>query len=98
TVAVALLVAQQLLGDAAATVVSVHEVSLRQSRVAPALLGRVNAAKRLLDTIAMLAGALAGGLVGEALGLRWALALAGAVPLAAAFHFARATARRLDPA
>jgi Na+/melibiose symporter-like transporter len=58
---VGLLVAQQLLGDGAATVASVHEVTLRQSRVAPQLRGRANAAKRLLDTIAMLAGALAGG-------------------------------------
>src|SRR5262249_51300686 len=60
-VGVGLLVAQQLLGDGAATVASVHEVTLRQSRVAPAVRGRANAAKRLLDTIAMLAGALAGG-------------------------------------
>src|SRR5262249_20771245 len=95
-VGVGLLVAQQLLGDGAATVASVHEVTLRQSRVAPAVRGRANAAKRLLDTIAMLAGALAGGATGEALGLRWALALAGIVPLGAALGFGRTTARRAD--
>src|SRR5262249_19522583 len=55
---IALLVAQQLIGDGAYTVATVHEVSLRQARIAPGLLGRANAAKRLLDTTAMLAGAL----------------------------------------
>jgi len=92
-VGIGLLVAQQLLGDGAATVASVHEVTLRQSRVAPAVRGRANAAKRLLDTIAMLAGALAGGAVGEALGLRWALGLAGIVPLGAALGLGCTTAR-----
>jgi len=91
---VALLVAQQLLGDGAATVASVHEVSLRQSRVPPEVLGRAHAAKRVLDTAAMLAGALAGGVLGEALGLRWALAVAGLVPLGTALGCARTTARR----
>jgi predicted MFS family arabinose efflux permease len=86
----ALLLAQQVVGDAAYTVANVHEVSLRQSRVAPAVLGRANAAKRLLDTAAMLAGALAGGAVGEAFGLRWALVLAGVTPLLAALGLARA--------
>lgn len=92
-VGMGLLVAQQLLGDGAATVASVHEVTLRQTRVAPAVRGRANAAKRLLDTIAMLAGALAGGAIGEALGLRWALALAGIVPLGAALGFGCTMAR-----
>jgi hypothetical protein len=48
----------------------------------------------VLDTGAMLAGALAGGVLGEALGLRWALAVAGLVPLGTALGCARTTARR----
>ncbi len=90
----ALLLAQQLLGDGAYAVANVHEVSLRQSRVPRDVLGRANAAKRLLDTAAMLAGALVGGAIGEAFGLRAALVLAGGVPLLAALGLARATARR----
>jgi predicted MFS family arabinose efflux permease len=89
---IALLVAQQLFGDAAFTVASVHEVSVRQARLPPDLLGRANAAKRLLDSAAMLAGAFAGGVLGETFGLRSALVLAGCVPLLAAVGLARSTA------
>jgi len=88
-----LLVAQQLVGDGAYTVASVHEVSLRQSRVPAGVLGRANAAKRLLDTAAMGLGALAAGVVGQAGDLRSALVLAGAVPLLAGVALARSTRR-----
>jgi len=91
-----LLLAQQLVGDGAYTVASVHEVSLRQARVPAGLLGRANAAKRLLDTAAMGLGALAAGVVGQAGGLRWALTLAGAVPLLAGIALARSAPRRGD--
>jgi hypothetical protein len=60
----------------------------------PPVLGRAHAAKRVLDTVAMLAGALAGGVLGDALGLRWALAVAGLVPLGTALGCARTMARR----
>jgi len=94
TAGVVLLAAQQLVGDGAYTIASVHEVSLRQARVPAGLLGRANAAKRLLDTAAMGAGALAAGVLGQVGDLRWALALAGAVPLLAGVTLGR-NARRL---
>jgi hypothetical protein len=94
TAGLILLVAQQLVGDGAYTIASVHELSLRQARVPAALLGRANAAKRLLDTAAMGAGALAAGVIGQE-DLRWALAMAGAVPLLAGVAIARPTAGRL---
>src|SRR5262245_15279727 len=91
-----LLLAQQLVGDGAYTVASVHEVSLRQARVPAGLLGRANAAKRLLDTAAMGLGALAAGIVGQVGDLRWALTLAGAVPLLAGVALARSARRDAD--
>src|SRR5262245_18767814 len=91
-----LLLGQQLVGDGAYTVARVNEVSLRQTRGPAGLLGRANAAKRLLDTAAMGLGALAAGVVGQAGGLRWALTLAGAVPLLAGIALARSAPRRAD--
>ena len=91
-----LLLAQQLVGDGAYTVASVHEVSLRQARVPPEFLGRANAAKRLLDTAAMGAGALAAGVIAQAGDLRGALTLAGTVPLLAGMALARSARRLAD--
>src|SRR5262245_46222901 len=91
-----LLLAQQLVGDGAYRVASVHEVSLRQARVPPEFLGRANAAKRLLDTAAMGAGALAAGVIAQAGDLRGALTLAGAVPLLAGMALARSARRLAD--
>jgi hypothetical protein len=93
TAGLILLVAQQLVGDGAYTIASVHELSLRQARVPAALLGRATAAKRLLDTGAMGAGALAAGVIGQG-DLRWALAVAGVVPLLAGVAIARLGAGR----
>ncbi|MBI2886220.1 MAG: MFS transporter [Chloroflexi bacterium] len=83
-VGAALLVGQQLLGDGAYTLYSISQVTLRQSVTPPPLLGRVNGSIRVLGLGAMLLGALAGGLLAEAAGLRWTLvAAAGGVLLAA---------------
>jgi MFS family permease len=76
--AVAMLIAVQLIGDMTFTVYSINEVSLRQ-RVAPAhLLGRINAGMQLLARGVYPFGALLGGYLGERLGVRPTLALAAA--------------------
>jgi len=74
--AVALLVAQQVLGDAGHTVHAVFDRTLRQTTVPQELLARVDAGIRSAGLFAMLAGALLGGLLGNAQGTRVVLWLA----------------------
>jgi len=74
-VAVTLLVVQQLFGDAAGTIYGVVETSLTQSIVDARVLGRVNASVETFTTITALAGALLGGVLAEAFGLRATLAV-----------------------
>jgi MFS family permease len=81
--ALALITAQQL-GDGLYVMWEVNQVSLRQSIAEPAVLGRVNAGFRVAGQGAMLAGALAGGLLGELIGLRPTLVLASSGLLVAA--------------
>ena len=69
-VAVALLVAQQLVSDPAATVYDINQVSLRQAITPDRLQGRVNASMRVLEVGATLAGSLVGGALGETIGIR----------------------------
>lgn len=59
------------------TVFNIHSVTLRQLRVAPTILGRVNASYRTVTIGLIPLGALAGGAAGGLLGFRLALALAG---------------------
>lgn len=68
--AIDLLVGQQLLGDAAATVYEVNATSLRQAMAPERMLGRVTAGTRVLEIGAMLVGSLLGGLLGQTVGLR----------------------------
>jgi MFS family permease len=77
----AFLVTQQLFGDAFATVYEVTEVSLVQASVPDRVLGRVNATITTFTTLLTLAGAIVGGLLAEAFGLRaaFAVGLIGAV-------------------
>lgn len=74
------------------TVFNINAVTLRQLRVAPAMLGRVNASYRTITFGVIPLGALAAGAVGGLLGFRLALALAGAglVVGAAAFMWSAA--------
>ncbi len=69
----AMLALPQLLGDACDTVFSIDEASLRQTIVPDRMLGRVDATIRFASVGVMLAGALAGGVIGETAGLRAAL-------------------------
>lgn len=74
----AVLVASQILGDAFGVCVLILSVSLWQSQVPQARLGRVGAAFKAAAGGAAVAGALAGGGLGEALGVRTALFVAAA--------------------
>ena len=68
----------QLLGDGAATIYEINQVSLVQAKASKAMQGRVNASKRFADWAARLLGLLAGGLMGQAIGLRPTLFVAAA--------------------
>jgi predicted MFS family arabinose efflux permease len=74
----AALIALQQLGDAGFVVAEIHALSLRQGAAPAALQGRVHGSFSFLSSWAMLAGALLGGLLGEALGPRATIAAAGA--------------------
>ncbi len=85
-VSVALLVAQQLIGDSAATIYFINSVSLIQAITPRPVLGRVNASLRFLTLASVLTGQIVAGIAGGMIGLRTTIAL-GAVGLwiAAAF-------------
>jgi len=82
-VAAALLIAQQLFGDGMFTIYQVNDTTARQSIAPERALGRVNAFMRMLELGLTLAGLLAGGLIGEWLGLRAALTMGAAMTIAA---------------
>ncbi len=67
------LLLQQILGDGAATIYEINQVSLLQARTPDHLLGRMNASIRFIEWSAMLSGLLLGGLLGQVIGLRAAL-------------------------
>jgi Na+/melibiose symporter-like transporter len=92
-VAVALLVMQQIVGDAGHTLHDVHDRTLRQTAVPAALLARADAGIRSAGQLSTLAGALVGGLVGDAFGARTVLWLSVAAGGAAALLAAATLAR-----
>jgi predicted MFS family arabinose efflux permease len=75
-VAAALLMATQLFGDAADTVAGITQLSLRQASTPPVLRGRVNAGMNLLAQGVGPLGALTGGALAGAIGIRQTLAVA----------------------
>ncbi len=88
----AFLIAQQL-GDGGFVVYSINEVTLRQT-IAPArLLGRVNASFEICAHGVLLLGILAGGALGETLGLRGTLAIGAGAMLVAALWLAASPVR-----
>jgi Na+/melibiose symporter-like transporter len=91
--AVCLLVQQ--LGDGAVVIFMINEVSLRQTIVAPGLIGRVNASTEFLRAIARLSGVLVAGLAGDVIGLRATLGLGGAVVTLGAIFLALTSLRSL---
>ena len=80
----ALLVVSQLGGDALAVAAAISIASVRQSVLPSGLLGRVGAAFHVGQGAAATAGALAGGLLGENLGVRPAMVIAAFGVMAAA--------------
>jgi predicted MFS family arabinose efflux permease len=74
----------QLFGDAAATVTEVNEITVRQSLTPDYLLGRVNSTMNLIAASFGPLGALAGGLLGERLGIPATLLVCAAGGLLAA--------------
>jgi MFS family permease len=79
--ALVLLVAQQTVGDGGATIYEINQSSLRQAIAPPPLLGRINAGTRLAVLGGTLLGTLAGGVLGQAIGLRPTLVAAAATML-----------------
>jgi MFS family permease len=75
-VTLALLGASFLLGGFGVAISNVHAVSIRQSVTPDRLLGRMNASYRTLVYGAIPLGAVAGGLLGEVIGLRETLVVA----------------------
>jgi Na+/melibiose symporter-like transporter len=75
---IALLVAQQLVGDSAATVYFINAVSLIQTVTPKPMLGRVNASLRFLGLGSVLVGQLVAGLAGGIIGLRATIAIGAA--------------------
>ena len=94
-VAVGIMVAQQLVADSAATIYDVVAVTVRQTTTPDRLLGRVNASFNVLETGAMIIGALIGGTLGEVIGLRSTIGVAVAVKLSAAVWLARSPVRAM---
>jgi predicted MFS family arabinose efflux permease len=87
------LLLSQLLAGGALTLFSVNQISLRQRLTPDALLGRVNATRRVFVFGSIPIGALAGGFLGESLGLRTAL-VAGACMIALSLLYALASPLR----
>jgi MFS family permease len=75
-IGVTFLVANQVVTDPAWTFYEINEISLRQSIAPDRLQGRMNASMRFLEFGAMLLGTLAGGVLGQTLGLRETLFIA----------------------
>ena len=73
---IVLLMMSQLIGDSAETVASIGETTLRQTITAGPLLGRVTASMTVLGTGVGTLGMLAGGILGEWLGLTATVAIA----------------------
>ncbi len=69
-------------GDGLYMIWQVNHQTLKQSITAPELLGRVSSGFRVSNTVAMLLGALVGGVTGEFIGLRETLVAASGVMIA----------------
>ncbi len=92
---VALLLAGRFVGAVSAPLFNVTVVSLRQARVSPSLLGRVNATFEFIDWGTLPIGSLLGGLIGAALGPRAALEVAAACGVLSALWIQFSPASRL---
>lgn len=82
--AIPLLMGHQLIGDSAAGVYLVQELSLRQKRAPDEVRGRVNATMQMFFRGTMPIGALAGGILADSIGMTNTLFLAGITMAASA--------------
>ncbi|MFP3465115.1 MFS transporter [Leifsonia sp. SIMBA_070] len=87
-----------LVGGVTVSVWNVITVSLRQRVTPTRLLGRLNSAYRLLAWGTMPLGAVAGGLIGQTLGVRWVFVIMGALVLLQLIPMVWITDRRIDEA
>jgi len=93
----AMLILSQLIGDSMGTVAEICARSLRQSLVAPDLMGRVGGVFALAPGVTGIAGALLGGWLGGAVGERATLLIGSAgLTLAAALALASPLVRRRE--
>ena len=97
-VIVALLLAQQVVGDGGFTAWDITQLSWRQAAVPEHVLGRVNAFMRILELAFTLAGALLAGAFGETLGLRPTLFIAAGCIIAGAVWLLLSPVRSLRAA
>lgn len=95
-IAMAFLVVTQVLGDAVLTIYLISETTLRQRRLPPEALGRAAAIWQIAAGVLTPAGAIAGAVLAETIGMRPALAVLAAGLLAAALWLV--SARRELPA
>ena len=96
--AVPVLVAGQLVVTTALLWFNVQSISLRQTVTPPAVLGRVNAAVRLVGFGTIPIGAAVGGLLGDAIGLRATLLWCAALSVPPLALLARPAVRRIRAA
>ena len=89
------ILAQQLFGDAAFGVFEVGEISIRQTLAPDRVLGRVNAAMQLLTRGVWSLGAVFGGFLAAAIGIRPTLAVAASGVLLSSGWLVFSPARRL---
>lgn len=93
--ALAVLVAAQLLRGAGPPLYSVNQQTFRQALLAPGVLSRATASWRFLVYGTQVFGALLGGLIGSALGLRAAMLISSAIMLAGVVIACRSPLRLL---
>jgi MFS family permease len=87
----------QLIGDSFGTVSEIAERSLRQSLVAPQLMGRVGGVFAMAPGVTGIVGAILGGWLGGAIGVRPTLFIAATgLTLASAIGLGSALLRRVD--
>ena len=89
------LVLPQVIGDGAATLYEIDQMSLLQARTPDRLLGRMNASIRFIEWGAILGGLLLGGVFGEVIGLRQALFVAAGGQVLAPMLLALSPVRRV---
>jgi MFS family permease len=94
-VALAFLVAAQLIADSAQTMFDIVDVSVRQSRVTDRELGRVGATVSVMSVAVQLAATIAAGLLAEVIGLRPTILIAALAALAGPVILYRSPVRLL---